>query len=158
MIDNDKAQKGIYGVTIYLEVPGLKTREGNPHFEIQLLACIHRLSLPPVWLSQFLLQECAPYLTLIAVSPTSISAEDLDFSSCILFSVDKLISRHDDPLQSHVVLEQGKGLTMAAVISGPLIAEKRALNTCWPGTLAIHLSVLSITCRVANTWLTDSPD
>ena len=34
---------------------------------------------------------------------------------------------------------------MAAVISGALMAEKRARNTCWPATLAIHFTVLSIT-------------
>lgn len=35
--------------------------------------------------------------------------------------------------------------TMAAVISSALMAEKRALNTCCPGTLIIHFSVFSMT-------------
>jgi hypothetical protein len=35
---------------------------------------------------------------------------------------------------------------MAARISGALMAEKRARYTCWPATLTIHFSVLSITC------------
>ena len=35
---------------------------------------------------------------------------------------------------------------MAATISGALMAEKRARYTCWPATLTINFSVLSITC------------
>ena len=35
---------------------------------------------------------------------------------------------------------------MAAVISGALMAEKRARKTCCPGTRAIHFTVFSITC------------
>ena len=34
---------------------------------------------------------------------------------------------------------------MAAVMSGALIAEKRARKTCWPAERAIHFTVLSIT-------------
>ena len=40
----------------------------------------------------------------------------------------------------------GRVHTMAARISGALMAEKRARYTCWPGTLTIHFSVFSITC------------
>ena len=40
---------------------------------------------------------------------------------------------------------KGRLSTMAAVISGALMAEKRARNTCWPATRAIHFTVLSIT-------------
>ena len=34
---------------------------------------------------------------------------------------------------------------MAAVMSGALIAEKRARKICWPAERAIHFTVLSIT-------------
>ena len=103
----------------YLEVARLKAREGNAHFEVQLLSRIHRLRLALVWFSQFLLQGgCSPSFTIIAMSP----------SRSIHCSVDRLTQ--SDGLQSHVVLMKCRGLTMAAVISRALIAEKRALNTC----------------------------
>ena len=34
---------------------------------------------------------------------------------------------------------------MAAVMSGALMAEKRARKTCWPAVRAIHFTVLSTT-------------
>ena len=44
---------------------------------------------------------------------------------------------------------------MAAVISGALIAEKRARKTCWPAEGTIHFTVLSITwtfaCNICGT-------
>ena len=38
------------------------------------------------------------------------------------------------------------GLTMAFLMSGAAMEEKRALNTCCPGTRAIQFTVLAITC------------
>ena len=35
---------------------------------------------------------------------------------------------------------------MAFSMSGAAIEEKCALNTCWPGTWAIHFWVLAMTC------------
>ena len=37
---------------------------------------------------------------------------------------------------------------MAAVMSGALMAEKRARKTCWPAVRAIHFTVLSTTCDI----------
>ena len=39
---------------------------------------------------------------------------------------------------------------MAAVISGALMAEKRARKTCCPGTRAIHFTVFSITYKSSH--------